>query len=287
MNGADDNASGVAVLLEVAAALAREPRRARPIWFMAFSGEEEGLLGSRWLVDHASFAFSDVLAMINLDTIGRPGDGHVFALGTGTSTDWPAILRASEPDSGLTTVAVRASYSSSDQWPFYRRGVPAIQLFGGPNADYHRPTDDVDRIDFGTLALVANYVHDLAAALAGRPAPLAPAEPGMEGALHGGAAAAAPGSAGSPAQRAWLGSVPDFAYEGPGVRLTGVSAGSPAEGAGLEAGDIITGIAGEPVETLADLTASLKVHHAGEEVAVAFKRNGEAHEVRLTLKTRP
>ena len=282
MNGADDNASGVAVLIEVAAALAREGHHRRAICCIAFSGEEEGLLGSAWFVAHAPFAVSSAAAMVNLDTVGRPTNGQVFALGTGTSADWRALVLAAKPESALVPVPVEDSFASSDQWSFRQRGIPAIQFFSGPNADYHRPTDDVDRIDFPGLARVATEVHNLVLALADRSEPLAPPVPGA-GTQTGGTER--PGSSAS--QRAWLGSIPDFSYTGPGVKITGVSTGSPAEAAGLHAGDVITAMNGDPIETLADLTTALKVHHSGEEVSVDYQRDGVTHQVRLTLKKRP
>jgi hypothetical protein len=283
--GADDNASGTAALLLVARAFGREPERPRrTMLFAAFGAEELGLLGSSHLVRSAGLPcpVEKMQLMLNLDMVGRPSKGKVYVDGTATAVglrDRLAALARRGP-AGRLEVAFGAGdgYGPSDHTSFYARGVPVLFFFTGAHADYHRPGDTADKVDAGAVAEVARLalrVADDAARLPGRLEVVRTPPP--------------PGSAGerSSGYGAYLGSVPDFEERSePGVLLSGVRAGSPAEKAGLRAGDVILELGGRKVLNLQDLTYALRAHRAGDEVEVVFQREGQAARAKLTLGER-
>ncbi|GAB6064741.1 M20/M25/M40 family metallo-hydrolase [Deferrisoma palaeochoriense] len=272
--GADDNASGVAALLELARAVAGA-RPARTVVFVAFAGEEAGRLGSKHFVAQGRPVPPDrTLAMVNLDTVGRLGDGKLLVLGTGTAREWVHIANGAGYVTGVRVEPVARDVGGSDQVSFVEAGVPAVQLFTGPHADYHRPTDTPDKLDYTGLVRVVEVAREFVAYLADRREPLTPAD------------AKAPTPAGPGRRKVSLGTVPDFAFPGPGVRLSGVTPGSPAEAAGLEEGDVIVGLGSEEIQSLADLGRALKAHAPGDRVEVVYRRNGEERRVEVELQER-
>jgi len=165
-NGADDNASGTAGLLELAqyfAAHRQETRRT--LLFAAFSGEEKGFLGSEWYVHHPSIPLEQTVAMLNLDMIGRSGDGTVRIGGVGTSPQWAGLLEAAAASGDLKVQTSTGSQGGSDHEPFYRRNIPVLHFYTGMHSDYHRPTDDWDKINAAgevqILRLVVALIHRL------------------------------------------------------------------------------------------------------------------------------
>lgn len=293
--GADDNASGVSVLLEIARTMASEGRGARPVLFAVVSGEEWGLLGSRKLLESLG---PDRLpfACVNLDTVGRLRDGQLYALNTDSAREWRFIFMGIQASNGIPVTIVPEPLDSSDQAACLERGVPAIQLFTGPNADYHRPSDTADRIDVEGMGQVAEAGHETIAYLARRAEPLtvqirSTATAGVASASGSGSAsptpAAPPGSPGAGTQRrASLGTVPDFAFAGPGVRVQEVLAGSPAEAGGIRAGDVILLLSGAEVKDLKSYSEILKAHAPGETVEIVVVRGGEKTTLRATLGER-
>ena len=145
--GADDNASGVAVLIELAKALASGEKPQRTIVFVAFSGEEAGLLGSKHYVEHPAFPLEQTIGVINLDTVGRLFDKKVSVIATGTASEWQHIFRGAGFVTGVEGRMIPEALESSDQKSFIDKGVPAVQIFTDPHADYHRPGDTADKID--------------------------------------------------------------------------------------------------------------------------------------------
>jgi hypothetical protein len=264
--GADDNASGVAVLLELARLLADGPAPDRTIAFAAFTGEEAGRLGSRHFLEAGRGAHaSTVVGMLNLDTVGRLGEGPLYAIGAGSAREWPHILRGAGYMSGVTVTPVAEPLDSSDQVSFIEAGIPAVQLFSGAHADYHRPADTADKVDPAGLTRVASVARHTVEYLAGRDGRL----------TSSGAGSAAGADGGRPARRAALGTVPDFGYAGEGVRLSGVNPGSPAEAAGLREGDVLVSLNGEGIGSLrgyADVLAKLT---PGDTVEIRYLRGGE------------
>jgi aminopeptidase N len=284
--GADDNASGVSVMLELAKALKASGQPSRTLIFIAFSGEEAGLKGSAYYVDHPRLPLDGIMGVINLDTVGRLGNDKISVLGTGTASEWQHIFRGAGFVTGVESRLIPESMQSSDQMSFIRKNVPAIQLFTAVNADYHRPTDTADKIDAPGLVKVASFAREGIAYLGERDTPLtntiSKATAGLEP-----AAPTAP-SAGGQAQgrRVSFGTVPDFAFEGPGVRASGVVAGSPAEKAGVKEGDVILKLDATEIANLQAFSDFLRTAKGGQVVNVSLMRAGAALSVSVTLTER-
>jgi len=275
--GADDNASGVAVMLELAKAIASGEKPRRTLVFVAFSAEESGLLGSKYYVEHPVFPLDKLIGVVNLDTVGRLGDGKVSVLGTGTATEWQHIFRGASFVTGVESRNIPEPLPSSDQASFVAKGVPAVQLFTPAHADYHKPADTADKIDAPGLVKVAALAKEAVVYLGERPQPLTNTiKPGPS----------APPAGDAQPRRVSFGSIPDFAFAGPGVRVGGVVAGSPAEKAGLKEGDVVTAIDGKPVANLQGFSDLLKDLSPGQTVAVSFTREGKSQRVSLTLAAR-
>jgi len=279
--GADDNASGVAVMLELARLFASGEKPMRNVVFVAFSGEEAGLRGSRYYVEHPAFPLDQVIGAINLDTVGRLGNQPVSVLGTGTATEWQHIFRGAGFVTGVTGRNVPESIQSSDQVPFIERGVPAVQIFTGAHTDYHRPSDTADKIDTAGLVKVATFVKEGVAYLAERPDPLKVTISNAPAAAR----PAAPAGQGE-GRRVSFGTVPDFAFSGPGVRVDGLVDGSPAAAAGLQVGDVILEIDGTAIANLQGFSDRLRTLSAGQTVAVRVQRGAETLTLKVTVVER-
>jgi hypothetical protein len=284
--GADDNASGVAVMLELAGAMAAAEKPSRSIVFVAFTGEEAGLVGSSYYVEHAGpFPIEKTIGVINLDTVGRLGDQRLSVLGTGTASEWQHIFRGAGFVTGIESRNVPESVQASDQVSFIRKGVPAVQIFAGAHADYHRPSDTADKIDYPGLVKVATFVREGVAYLAERAEPMTITIAGA-----GGPPSPPPGTRSSPtgasARRVSLGTVPDFGFEGPGVRVTGLVPGSAAEKAGIQAGDVLTALDGKPIANLQGYSELLKTLTPGQTVRVTVLRQGKELTLSSTLGER-
>ncbi|MGD2055908.1 MAG: M20/M25/M40 family metallo-hydrolase [Gammaproteobacteria bacterium] len=276
--GADDNASGVAVLLELARSMAGTPRR-RSVVFVAFTGEETGRLGSRHFMEQPGrVAAQQPLAMINLDTVGRLGDRPLIVFGTGSATEWTPILHGAGYVTGVPLTEVADDIGSSDQTSFIAAGVPAVQLFSGVHADYHRPGDTADKIDAAGLVKTARVAREMVDYLAERPEPLT--------ATTGGTAPTAAAAGSERQRRISLGTVPDYAWRGDGVRLEGVRAGTPAAQAGLQAGDIITRLNGRAVTGLQDYSRILRELNPGAEVSIRLRRDGREQQLGARVEAR-
>jgi S1-C subfamily serine protease len=261
--------------------MASGERPSRTVVFAAFAGEETGMTGSKGYVAAAStWPAAKAIGMVNLDTVGRLGSGKILVLGTGTADEWIHIVNGAGYVTGAPVQAVAADPGGSDQKSFTDAGVPAVQIFTGPNPDYHRPTDTVDKIDGAGLVKVASVTRELVAYLAERPTPLtAKLSPGGQA----GAPAGAP-PAGE--RRASLGTIPDYAFAGPGVRITGTTPGSPAEKAGLKEGDVIVKLGDVAVATLREYAEALKAKAPGDTVEVTVTRDGTPVTVEATLAAR-
>jgi hypothetical protein len=263
-NGADDNASGTTAILEVARRLVHR-RLDRTIVFIAFSGEELGDLGSEYFVKHGTVPVDSIYAMLNLDMVGRLRNARLSATGAATAKEFPGLLDSLNHAGGQPRFDLQASgdgWGPSDHASFYAAKRPVLFFFTGLHADYHRTTDDVDKINVVGLEQVADFVSDVATALADRPGPLTfvdapPPQASTTGSGYG----------------AYLGTIPDMSESPGGVRITGTRAGSPAEKAGLTAGDVITAIGTKTVANLYDMTDALRSHQAGDTVAIVVKRD--------------
>jgi hypothetical protein len=280
-NGADDNASGVAALLAIARMLTLEPprERERAVVFVVFSGEESGLLGSRYYAEHPLFPAEQVLAMINLDTVGRLRDRQLIVFGTGTAREFPAILEGLNQAFGLRLALRPEGAGASDQTAFFEKDIPALHLFTGPHEDYHRVTDSADRVDCAGLATVTNFAGELARYLRYRDLPLTFFAAGR-------AQAEKLKQMPKTERRVSLGFMPDFAQASGGVKVGMVTPGGAAAAAGLQTGDVITAIDGEATDTLVDYTAALRAHTPGDAVTLTMRRGAETLSVTATVQER-
>ncbi|MFN8666742.1 MAG: M28 family peptidase [Gemmatimonadaceae bacterium] len=277
-NGADDNASGVATVLELARLLKARPT-ARSIAIVAFSGEELGLLGSAWFVEHAPFPLDSVQAMLNFDMVGRLRDDKLMVYGTATAKEMAGIVNDANTAPALKLIALGDGSGPSDHASFYLRNLPVLHFFTDLHDDYHRATDDAERINAAGMARVTAFAERIVRTLGDRPsrltfvrAPVTATQTGM------------PTRSGP---QPYLGSIPDMAaIDIRGVRLTGVRPGSPAESAGLKAGDIIIAIGGREVTDLYTYTDALYAHAPGDEIEVVVLRDKARLALKVTLTRR-
>ncbi len=276
--GADDNASGVAVLIALARALAEAPPSPRPVQFAVTTGEEAGLLGARHLLTSRESMPS---ACVNLDTVGRLNDGSILVLDAHSAREWRFIFMGVGHTTGAPVVVSTEPLDSSDQGACIEHGVPGVQLTTGPHADYHRPGDTADRIDAAGMVTVTAAAHEAIAYLAERVEPLTAAGVGGDGHPGGGHPGGGHPGGGHPGgeRQVTLGTVPDFAFQGEGVRVYEVVTGSPAEAAGFVAGDVIRSLDGRDVVSLRGLSNLLKDHAPGDRVEIVVLRGDR----RLTL----
>lgn len=260
--GADDNASGIAVLLELARRYAAAPPD-RSVIFAAFDGEEDGRIGSKAFVKSLpGLIKSNINAAVNFDTVGRLNSGRILALGTGSSDKWVHILRGASFVSGHDHRPA-GDLDASDQLSFIEAGIPGIQLFSGAHSDYHKPTDTAARIDFRGMVRVAEFSKEIIDYLAGSSDPIT--RPGAKG---------SPRAAAGGTRKVSTGLVPDFSFAGEGVKAQDITPGSPLDKAGLVGGDVIVGIAGMPVKDLRDYSEALKKMSPGRKVKITYISGG-------------
>lgn len=280
--GADDNASGVAVMLEVAGSLVADPPR-RDLIFAAWSGEEVGLLGSSHYLraldppsPHDDPAAREISAYLNLDMVGRLRD-ELVVFGIGSSPVWKRELERRNVVVGLPLELQPDSYIPSDATSFFLKGIPALSAFTGAHAEYHTPADTADRLDYEGMREVGRLVRGLARSLgSSRELPEYVAAERPEG-----------GGLQRAFLRAWLGTIPDYApRESPGLPLSGVMKGGPADDAGLRAGDVIVELAGRRVENIYDYTYAIESLAVGETVQVTVVRGSERRSFDLTPRSR-
>jgi hypothetical protein len=275
-NGADDNASGTAAVLELARRFAARPAR-RSIVVAHFTGEELGLLGSQWFVEHSPVPLDSTVAMLNFDMVGRLRNDRVIVYGTGTARELPALLDSANVEPRLRLNPVADGFGPSDQSSFYAKGIPVLHFFTDLHEDYHRATDDIEKINAEGEARVVALAERTARAIADRPARLTPVR----------MAAAPTMSPSRQGNNVYLGTIPDMASSDvPGLKLTGVRAGSPADKGGLAAGDVIVQFAGREVKDLYSYSDALYAHKPGDEVEVVYLRGGQRRTTTVTLGTR-
>jgi hypothetical protein len=275
-NGADDNASGASALIHIASKLAPLPP-ARTVVFIAFSGEEEGLLGSDYYTKNPVFPLARTYAMVNLDMVGRLREDRLLIYGSATATEFAGLLDSLNQGAHFDLKMSGDGWGRSDQSAFYAAGKPVLHLFTDLHEDYHRTTDDWDKINADGLARVADFTTSIIRALADRRLPLTFVNVPPPAPVAGGP---------SSGYGAYLGTVPDMSENPGGVRLTGVRAGSPAEQAGLKGNDVIIQIGNMPVPDLQAMTNALRAHRAGDVVEIRFLRDGTEQRVSVTLGTR-
>jgi aminopeptidase YwaD len=277
-HGADDNASGVAGLLELGRRFVAAAPRERSLVFIAFGAEELGTLGSSYFVKNPAPGLDRVVAMANLDMIGRLREDALDVHGVGTSPAWRPLIEEANRKPGLKLRFHEGGYGPSDHSPFYAAGLPVFFAFTGAHPDYHRPSDTAEKINAAGLARVVDFVFGVVGAVADSPKRVAftrvPAEKEEQ-------------QTGARGFRVFVGGIPDYSQEGPGVRFSGVGPGSPAEKAGLRGGDVLVRFAGKEILNIYDYTYALGERKPGEVVTLVVKRDGKELPLEVTLGTRP
>lgn len=258
-NGADDNASGVAMLLELAQRLQSEKKF--NFLFIAFTGEENGLWGSNYYCDHPTVDLSKVTAMINFDMVGRLHENKLAINGTGTSPVWPDLIKASNT-AGFTITSEESGIGPSDYTSFYLMDLPAIHFFTGAHEDYHKPSDDVALINKEGMGQVADMVSAL---------------------IHNMDASSKlvftktkdPDPSSTPSMEVTLGVLPDYLYDGVGMRLDGVRESKPAALAGMQKGDIIIKLGDKEIKDIYVYMSALSAFHKGDKTTLVALRDGK------------
>lgn len=275
--GADDNASGVAVLIELASVLKKQLHPDRSIVFVAFTGEEAGKKGSKYYIENQRrLPISKCIAMINIDTVGRLGKRKLLALGAYSAKEWPHILKGAGSVTGVEIDIIYEELDASDQVSFHNVGVPAIQFFTGPHSDYHRPTDTADKIDSDGLLKVASVVKEIIEYLSKSDryiiANLKPSDKSVNYSKN--------------VRKVHFGVVPDFSFKGEGVRVSDIIPDSPAASSGLSNGDIIVNINEHNIKCLKDFSEVLKLFKPGDNVSIIFLRDGKKINIQTELIAR-
>lgn len=278
-NGADDNASGTAGLLELAQYFAAQSSRPkRSLLFAAFSGEELGLLGSSAYVNAPTTPLDRMAAMINMDMIGRLSGRKLIVYGVGTSPEFEKLVTARNADSSFALKLNKDGFGPSDHSSFYGKKIPVFHFFTDLHSDYHRPSDDWQLINAdgeqNVLELIAGVADDLANG-SERPTYVQAEPPRPMG-----------GGDGRSGSRAYSGTIPDFGEQAEGMKLAGVREGSPAAKAGLQAGDVIVKFGKVDIKNLYDYTYALGEYKPGDEVSVVVKRGSETLTFPLKLERR-
>ncbi len=276
--GADDNASGTAGLLELAEYYSKNRFEVkRSILFIAFSGEEEGLFGSKYYVEHPLLPLKNTQAMINLDMIGRLSvDSNMLILeGMGTSPAWKDMVTKLNEESKFNLHLKQTGRGPSDQASFYSKEIPVIFFFTGLHSDYHRATDTPDKINCAGEEKVLTMVQHVATTLANAPERIAFTKVAEDTAQT------------STTWSVYVGGVPDYGYEGDGLKISEVTDNSPAFKAGLKKGDIVIGYNGAAIKTIYDYTKALHSSKVNDVVTFKIKREMVTLEIPVTLGRRP
>lgn len=270
-NGADDNASGVAALIEIARVMANRPEKLRRrVVFIAFAGEELGLLGSRYYVRNPLIPLEQTVAMLNLDMVGRLRDERLSVAGSGTGTGFGELLDRINQRHDLKLNKTARGFGASDHMSFHAQKIPVMFFSTGPHPELHRPSDDFETLNISGMRRVTQFAAEVLVALAN-------AEDRPEY-----ADAAAPQRR-QRAPRPFLGTIADSAAAGSGCVLRDVFPGGPAQRAGLRKGDVIIQLGDSKIGGLRDIDAALRQHKAGDRVRVEVRRGEESLSLEVTL----
>jgi hypothetical protein len=269
-NGADDNASGVAVMLQLSRDLAElDHVRANDYLFIAFSGEEKGLYGSNHWTKHPTLPISTLNYMINLDMVGRlDSAGAIGVNGVGTSPAWTEVDRTLVGDLRIKTTT--SGIGPSDHTSFYLQGVPAIHFFTGTHADYHKPSDDEEKINYDGMLRITRYIEALIGSLNddGKIAFTKTEDVNTENA---------------PRFKVTLGVVPDYLYDGKGMRIDGLTDGKPAANAGLKVGDVVVKLGAIDITDMMAYMKGLGQFNKGDTAKIIVVRDGKEVDADVTF----
>lgn len=278
-NGADDNASGTAALIELARKLKTSKAKNNNYLFIAFSGEELGLFGSKYFTEHPTINLSAVDYMINMDMVGRLNDStRVLTIGGyGTSPTWSAVIGKDYFSSPNTTKKTSPSFEikfdssgtgPSDHTSFYRKDIPVLFYFTGLHTDYHKPSDDVYKINYTGEAIILKHIQNLIESLDKQPRLAFTKTRETQ-------------TTTSARFSVSMGIMPDYTYPGSGVRADGVTDGKPAQKAGIQAGDIIIQLSDYNISSLENYMQALGKFKKGDKAKVKFKRGNEVLEAEV------
>lgn len=266
-NGADDNASGIALLLLLAEELKEDEYKSSNFLFIAFSGEEKGLLGSNYFAKNSLVDLSKVNYMLNFDMVGRLREDKGLAInGVGTAVEWKTILEKSNEDQ-LKLVTTESGIGPSDHTSFYLQNVPVLHLFTGQHEDYHKPSDDATLINYQGIAQVGELVEEL-----------------IEESLKNDKLTfqkTKEEKSDAPRFTVTLGVMPDYLFDGEGMRIDGVLEDRPAQKANLQKGDVVIQIGDYKVEGMQSYMQALSKFTKGDKTTVKVKRGEETLEVEL------
>jgi aminopeptidase YwaD len=271
--GADDNASGTAGLMELARLLKKTKGLRANYLFIAFSGEESGLIGSKYFTEHTTLPLNQISYMVNLDMIGRLNDStHVLTIGGyGTSPEWPDLINSTLNKKIFTLNIDSSGTGPSDHTSFYLKKIPVLFFFTGIHPDYHKPTDQADKINYVGELQVVHLVYAITQKMDGmNKPPFAKTRDWQFGV--------------SPAFNVTLGIMPDYSFPGSGVRIDAISEGRPAEIAGLKTGDVIVKLGDFAVISLQTYMEALSKFNRGDQTTVEFLRGQEQMKTAVQFK---
>lgn len=269
-NGADDNASGTAALLELAKRLKGSKDKSSNYLFLAFSGEELGLFGSKYFTEHPTVDLATVNYMINMDMVGRLNDStHILTVGGyGTSPQWATVINTQDKKLPFGIKIDSSGSGPSDHTSFYRKDIPVLFFFTGQHKDYHRPSDDADRINYNGELQVINYIESIIDKLNKQHQKLAFLKTRET-------------QASTSSFKVTMGIMPDYTYPGEGVRADGVTEGRPASKAGLKTGDVIIQLGPHKVNSVESYMQALNQFNKGDKTKVKFKRGNQTVEAEV------
>ena len=270
--GADDNASGTAGMLELARTIAaKKPVLKRGLVFVGFSGEELGLLGSDYYVRHPFMPLKQTCAMINLDMIGRLRDNVLVVNATDTSPQWDPMLEKLNSAYKFDLKKNMGGFSAGDNTSFYKEDIPVLFFFTNLHDEYHKPSDTADKINYEGEAKLLGFVEEAALQIATAPErPVFTKSKVSTGGTRG-------------AMRVYTGTIPDFAAQADGYRISGVQPDSPAEKAGLKKDDTIIGVGAMTIHSIYDYMAAFKSLKPGDKVEFRFLRDGKEQKTVVEL----
>jgi Zn-dependent M28 family amino/carboxypeptidase len=273
--GADDNASGSAAILAVAAGVTREKVRRRHLVVAFWSAEELGLIGSAAFVNAPPMPLNDIAAYLNFDMVGRMQDNKLAVQATGSSASWASLIERANVSAGFNLTLQPDPYQPTDVATFNQAGVPSLNFTTGAHLDYHKPSDTADKINYEDLDRISEFATAITTRV--MESEQAPQFVKVEQSSQ---------TVNRTGVRVFTGTVPDYAAEAKGLLLGGVIGGGPAEQAGLQKGDVIVEIAGQTIANIYDYTYALELLKIGEPVKVVYMRGSERRETTLTPAAR-
>ena len=261
-NGADDNASGIAAMLQLAERLKKSELKKYNYMFLAFSGEEMGLFGSKHYVENPTLPLENINALINMDMVGRLNEEKVLSINAiGTSPSWKGILDQNKTH-GIQAVTTESGIGPSDHTPFYLKDVPVLHFFSGQHDDYHKPQDDAHLINFEGIVQISDYIYTIIESLnKEEKLTFTKTKDTQEKKVA--------------AFKVTLGIMPDYVYNGKGMKIDSVLDDRPAKKGGIQNGDVIIKLGDVEVTDIYKYMEALAKYEEGEEATVVVKRKGK------------